>query len=496
MNIPKILLSFTIIIIIAISSAVFTIIEMKELSDNTQKMYTHPFKVSNAVSDIQTSVITMHRNMKDIVLTKDALETIKIIELIQKEEENIYTNFNLIYKNYLGDKKDIDNVYSAVKDWKNIRQEVIKLMYEDKQEKAIIITKNESAKQVNNLYDRIAILEDYAVNKAEEFYNLSIKNHNVKYVISIFILTLIVSISIVFYITLNLLRIGKVNNKQIHLIDQNILMATFTLEKEVIFISNALCYVLDKQKEDLLHSINKYFFCDEKQFNYFKNKIHSGKEHTGEVYLKINDEKIWFKIEIFPELNQNYKLKSFNIFLTNINDKKRIEKVSITDSLTTLHNRNYFELIFGKEIRRSKRDEKPLSMIMFDIDFFKQYNDTYGHQEGDTALKAVARVLSRHTNRSYDYSFRLGGEEFVILSYDKDLEMLEKFTKIILEEVEALKISHKNSSVSNYLTISAGAVVFEETHLLSAEEMFKTVDKLLYEAKNGGRNCLKSKIIK
>lgn len=495
MNISKILVSFVIIIVIALSSAIFTILEMKQLSVNTQKIYTHPFNVSRAIANIKTNIITMHRNMKDIVLTHDHIEMIKIIEEVQNLEQDSFKHFDIVYKNYLGNKKDIDLVFTNFKNWKQIRQKVIELVYEKEYERAIHITKNEGARHIENLYDKITVLENFALNKADEFYNLSIKNDSINYVILVFLLTLITSILIVFYITNSLLKIGKVNSKQIHLIEQNIPMATFSLEGKITYISNALCDILNTSKDKLLNTTNEYFFTDEEQFLKFKNKIYLGKEYKGEVLLYINNEPTWFEIEVFPELNSNYKLSYFNVFFTNINDKKEIEKISITDKLTGLYNRNYFELIFEKEIRRSKREQNKLSMIMLDIDFFKQYNDTYGHQEGDNALKLIARALSLHTSRSYDYAFRMGGEEFVILSYDKDMDSLISFTQKLFDEIKSLNISHKTSSISNHITVSAGVALFNEKHLYNAEEMYKTVDRLLYEAKEDGRNCFNHKII-
>lgn len=139
MNITKIFLSFLVIIITVISGAVYTIINMNQLTINTQKMYTHPFRVSNAVANIQTAIITMDRNMKDIVLTDDSLEMIKIIESIQKEEEKVYNNFDLIYKNYLGSKQDIDKSYKVFKDWRPIREEVIGLVHQKKRKEALLL---------------------------------------------------------------------------------------------------------------------------------------------------------------------------------------------------------------------------------------------------------------------------------------------------------------------------------------------------------------------
>ena len=492
MNIPKIFFSFAIVIIVAISSAIFTIMQMQKLSTNTQKMYTHPFQVSNAVSNIQTSIVAMHRNMKDIILTKHSFEMIKIIESIQTQEENVYVNFKLIYKNYLGNKQDIDASFKAFKDWKGIREEVISLVHEGKVDEATTITKGKGANHIQKLYEQINVLKKYAFNKADEFYTSSIKDNGVEKVIIIFVLTLIFSGLVVIYIIFNLLKIAKVNKKQLHLIDQNILMATFNLDKKVIDISSALCRVLNQPKKYMINSTNNYFFTTKAQYELFENKIYSSQEHKGELSININDEDTWFSIEIFPELDHDFQLSAFTVFLTNISDKKKIEEVSITDTLTGLYNRNYFEMIFEKEVKRSKRDNKPLSMLMLDIDYFKQFNDTYGHQEGDNALKAVSHILSAHTNRSYDYAFRVGGEEFVILSYQKDYEMLEEFAITLIQEIESLKISHKLNTTSNYLTASAGVMMFGEKHLLNTDDMYKVVDGLLYDAKADGRNTFKS----
>jgi methyl-accepting chemotaxis protein len=175
MNIQKIFLSFGFTFLVMVGSATFTILTIDKLTTHTQKMYTHPFSVSNAIASIQTSIITMHRNMKDVVLTKDSLELIKIIEDIQKEEETVYKNFELIYKLYLGKKEDIDLSYQAFKDWKKIRQEVISLIYKKNNNEAIAITKGKGAQHINNLYQQINVLKTFAFNKAEEYYKLSLE---------------------------------------------------------------------------------------------------------------------------------------------------------------------------------------------------------------------------------------------------------------------------------------------------------------------------------
>lgn len=498
MNIFKIFISFAIIIVIAISSAFFTILKMKELSSQTQKMYSHPFQVSNAVSDIETKIITIHRDMKDVILTTESLEMIRIIESIQKQETEVFKKFDIIYENYLGDKKDIDVSFNSFKNWKVIRQEVVRLMLEGETEHAIAITKGKGAQHIESLYKKIAVLKTYAFKKAQLFYEESIEKDGANEVIAVFLATLLISTIIVAFVIINLIKVNRVNNKQIHLIDQNILFAKLNLNKEIIDISSSLCRVLNLDKADVLGTIHDTFFATSAQFDNFKSQIYSGKEYQGEIQVSSNDSfnsEEWYLLEVIPELDNNYELYYFTLFLTDISNKKMIEKVSITDGLTGLHNRNYFELIFEKELKRAKRDNKELGVLMFDIDFFKQFNDTYGHQEGDKALKAVAHILASATNRSYDYAFRVGGEEFVLLTYRDSVDALEQFSNELLQKIEALSISHKNSEVSDFVTLSCGAIQFGVEHLLSVDDMYKEVDKLLYHAKHEGRNRVVVKTI-
>lgn len=495
MNIKNIFLSFAIVFVLALGSATFTIITIKELTTHTQKMYSHPFRVSNAIADIQTSIITMHRNMKDVVLTNDSLKLIKIIEDIQKEEEKVYVNFEIIYNKYLGEKKDIAVPYLAFKNWKAIRQEVISLVYKKEKQKAIMITQGKGASHILNLYKKIEVLKNFAFNKANEYYQLSMKSEPLEQIISSYLLTFLIGLFIIMYIIKSLIKSNKANKKQLYLIDQNILLATLSLDKQITNISSALCSVLNIKKNKILNTTNSYFFTNKEYYENFENIIFSGKNYKGEIPIKIENQDFWYEIEIIPNFNEDYILNYFSIFLTNVSDKKEIERVAILDTLTGLYNRNYFEKIFDKEINRAKRDKKELSMLMLDIDHFKKFNDTYGHQEGDLALKEVSNLILNHAKRSYDYAFRIGGEEFVLLSYQKDYELLKSYSLKLIKEVEKLKIPHINNSASKYVTISAGAAQFSKNNHLASNEMFKKVDELLYEAKESGRNTVKSSYI-
>ena len=167
---------------------------------------------------------------------------------------------------------------------------------------------------------------------------------------------------------------------------------------------------------------------------------------------------------------------------------KKLENVSYTDSLTSLHNRRYFNFIYEKELKRAKRENKYITFMMLDIDFFKQYNDTYGHIEGDYALKSVAKVLKDVLKRPSDYVFRLGGEEFGVLLSDTDEDNSSIIAQKICNAVRGREIKHEASKTNVFLTISVGVVCCIADDALDEEYLITKADDMLYKAKDSGRD--------
>ncbi len=167
---------------------------------------------------------------------------------------------------------------------------------------------------------------------------------------------------------------------------------------------------------------------------------------------------------------------------------KKLENASYTDSLTNLHNRRYFNLIYERELKRAKRNKNYITFMMLDIDFFKQYNDTYGHVEGDFALKSVAKVLQDTLRRPSDYVFRLGGEEFGVLLSETDESQSARLARDICNAVRAREIKHKASKVNQYLTISVGVVCVKADDKLEENLLISRADEMLYRAKESGRD--------
>jgi len=170
---------------------------------------------------------------------------------------------------------------------------------------------------------------------------------------------------------------------------------------------------------------------------------------------------------------------------------KKLEHVSYVDALTNLYNRRYFNHIYEKEMRQAKREKNYITFMMLDIDFFKQYNDTYGHVAGDETLKVVAEVLQNTLRRPNDYVFRLGGEEFGVLFTKTDESNSARIAREICDTLRAREIEHKGSKVNEFVTISIGVVCCVADSALDKEVLISRADKMLYGAKDGGRDGYK-----
>jgi diguanylate cyclase (GGDEF)-like protein/PAS domain S-box-containing protein len=166
----------------------------------------------------------------------------------------------------------------------------------------------------------------------------------------------------------------------------------------------------------------------------------------------------------------------------------KLERLSVLDELTQLSNRRYFETRLIQEFNRMKRENTPLSIIMCDVDYFKKYNDTYGHVQGDSCLQKIASALSQSTRRPEDFIARYGGEEFAIVLPNVDAKGAAHVAELARKEIEQLKIKHSESEVSEYVTISLGITSQVPADSFSAEDLVNKADQALYKAKKNGRN--------
>ncbi len=177
------------------------------------------------------------------------------------------------------------------------------------------------------------------------------------------------------------------------------------------------------------------------------------------------------------------------LFGTKLNEAyELIRTQAVTDDLTGIPNRRSFLERIRTEFNRSRRNKYSLSVIMIDIDHFKSYNDTYGHEPGDECLKKVALAIQKTLKRPSDFCARYGGEEFIIVLPDTTQEGAMFIAEAIRAAVKDLEIHHEKSSPAGIITISLGVATADNNSLISYEDLIRHSDKALYLAKEKGRN--------
>jgi diguanylate cyclase (GGDEF)-like protein len=213
----------------------------------------------------------------------------------------------------------------------------------------------------------------------------------------------------------------------------------------------------------------------------------------------VNTKRQWSKIDLIRiklvgEIinnalkNINYKKKLQLAQKQLINANTKLNKLENTDALTDIANRRFFDTSLKSEIKRSARQHQPISLIMCDIDFFKRYNDNYGHHKGDETLKHVARALKSLCKREGDIAARYGGEEFAIILPATNIEQCHKFALLIEQKIKALNITHEFSPIAPYITLSFGCFCSYPNADTHTETLIKSADIALYKAKKAGRN--------
>ncbi|RXK03866.1 hypothetical protein CRV02_01350 [Arcobacter sp. CECT 8989] len=340
------------------------------------------------------------------------------------------------------------------------------------------------------------VLKSIPKDERENIYN---KWNTVKYERNIDIKKLLIGVFIILIIILIVIyknrQIKVINNKMkryIKIVDEHVLTSTTDLEGNITYASKAFCKISGYKKEEILgknHNIVRHEDMPDSLFKEMWDTIKSGKRWNGEIKNKKKDGTFyWVEINVEPVLNTSNKIDSFMSVRHDISDKKKIEKISITDELTGLYNRRYFNQILHQELNRAKRDNYAFALIIFDVDFFKQYNDNYGHQKGDHVLSSIGKELKTICKRSTDFTFRIGGEEFAVIFKPHSKENAIKFASILNKRIENLNIEHSFSKVSKYITVSVGLYSDIGNNLSDEESVYNFADLALYEAKEKGRN--------
>jgi diguanylate cyclase (GGDEF)-like protein len=174
---------------------------------------------------------------------------------------------------------------------------------------------------------------------------------------------------------------------------------------------------------------------------------------------------------------------------------ERLGKEAATDALTGANNRRFFDERYAAEFGRARRQNAPLSLIMLDVDYFKRYNDTYGHPAGDKVLISIVKALKSQLNRPTDVVTRYGGEEFAVILPDSKTEGSQIIAEKLRNAVSALSIPHDESAVADHVTISVGIATYQPGIGCDAACFLELADTALYSAKHDGRNCVRHLVV-
>ena len=238
----------------------------------------------------------------------------------------------------------------------------------------------------------------------------------------------------------------------------------------------------------------------ERVVNFCVAQSQNGVDHEADYRaLTSSGAYVWIRDVVHVKRNENGEVESLIGFMFDITERKQneeqllalqkeLEALSYRDGLTGVANRRMFDAVFSKEWAAARRSSEPLSLVLLDIDFFKQYNDRYGHIKGDDCLRQVAQALDGVGKRSHDFFARYGGEEFVMVLPQTDAvaarQVAERCRIMVLSE----RIAHEGATGSKVLSISLGAATITPGPEDTPEAFFHLVDQRLYAAKVQGRN--------
>lgn len=233
--------------------------------------------------------------------------------------------------------------------------------------------------------------------------------------------------------------------------------------------------------------------------NFFAIQLSVGEAEIGGKPMYVG-----FIQDITERKDQENELKRHRDHLQTLVEEKtqdlvraneQLQKLVNIDGLTNLANRRYFDEVLNKEMKRASRYKHPLSLILCDIDFFKLFNDLYGHIAGDACLKQFSECLGESFKRASDLTARYGGEEFTVILPHTDIDEATKLAENFLGNIRQMAIPHEASTVSDILTTSIGIASLQSDEAIDANILINAADQQLYSAKQAGRNRIEATLL-
>ena len=234
--------------------------------------------------------------------------------------------------------------------------------------------------------------------------------------------------------------------------------------------------------------------------NFCVSQSQAGSDHEADYRaLTANGDYVWIRDVVHVVRSQTGEVEALIGFMFDISERKNTEEALLTlqrelealsfkDGLTGVGNRRHLDAILEREWMEARRNQRPLSLLMFDIDCFKQYNDHYGHLQGDECLRRIARALGQVATRPRDFFARFGGEEFMLVLPETNAIAAARIAERCHRQLFKEQIVHVGSSVSRIVSLSIGAGTIEPGPDDELQDFLTQVDRRLYSAKANGRN--------
>jgi len=357
--------------------------------------------------------------------------------------------------------------------------------------------KNIYSQNISNVFynpDELIFLYEIKSDKLEQM-----KKQQTDYIVIITLIVFFISIPIAFILSIVPVKLSntliatqeKLRKKQ-DILDRYVPFSSTDAQGVITNVSSAFCNLSGYDEDELIgrsHNILSSADTSNEVYEEMWKNITTIGKWKGEVKnINKNGEDFWINLNINSIKNSKDEIIGYQAYSENITSNKLLYRMSVTDGLTSLYNRRFFDEIFPRQIKFASREKEILAFAMIDVDYFKKFNDIYGHQSGDGTLKKIASVLKEELKRPTDYVFRLGGEEFGLLynvSNDEDAYVIANQIRV---NIENLNITHSGSDVSDFITISVGVYLIKPNDVYSVDEIYKNCDEILYKAKQEGRN--------
>jgi len=492
LNRRKIALGFLAVVFIVTTLAINSSVQINRIIKGFSHLIEQPIAFSQSLKTINFHITTIERRVQDYIIAGDDSQRDELFRLIRESEVKVFNELDAIellsqhqLQHQLQHTQHTQHSKVLFSRWLNIRQDIVGLLSEGKLEQAVVEDVAKACADLGKLIDSVRSLKQGSKTEVAQYQQQSQETAD-----NIAIATVVLAVFAIICVVLLMLAVWRtisyterLRARRHALIDQQILIAVLDKDGRTRDVSSALCHFFGCWREELIHSNAKFFLSESKRDKLLEknilNQINKGKEWRGEIsYTNVNGQTVWAESSIIPSFNEQFEIEGFSNILHDLTSKK----LASIDKLTGLLNRRSYDEILSNQISLAVRNKVPISLAILDIDFFKRFNDSYGHPEGDFALRTLSDMLCKAMKRPTDHVFRIGGEEFAILVTGLDQSKIETFLNAIREKVAALQIPNEKSTVSPYLTVSIGAVVLIQG-AITEQELYKSADRALYQAK-------------